>query len=73
MWKMENEQAMQNPIETVLFAPFFILEAMMRGLEPKREVKEVELKEPEVAVPLRIRSENTRERKMIFGMWGSGF
>ena len=84
MWEMENEiEVMESfiqfvkPIETALFFPLFILgatelpsQALLRGLEPKREVKEVELKEPEA---VRLRSEKTRERAKIFGMWAGGF
>ena len=81
----EQFEAMQNflpllrPIESVLFAPLFLAgvmkelpsETMTRGLEPKQE-EEVKVREPE-EVAVRLRSEKTRERAKIFGMWAGGF
>lgn len=83
---MENEQAMQNfiqfarPIESLIFAPFVLggvmkelpSELMLRAIE-RKPFEGPEEKRAEKVVPMRIRSEKSRERRAIYGMWGGGF
>lgn len=46
------------------------LEGMLKKMEGKLIKKREEEKVEKIAIPLRLRSEKTRERAKLFGMWG---
>ena len=77
---LQNFLPLLRPIESLIFAPFFLggvmkelpSESMLRAIE-RKPFEEPEEKRAEKVVPMRIRSEKSRERKAIYGMWGGGF